>query len=444
MLDVRKSLSHDRHDCGARDESRRSGHRQSRGRSHERGRHQRRHDPERIQGAQVPIIGPAAGGRVSRAAGVPGDPHLLRRHGVRRRLDVDRRRRDVEIDLRRSADLVDRIDRGRAERSERRSTSDRARPTSAATSPPATASTSRSTPARRGRTSGTRTARSARWSCTRRIPTSRSPPCSGTPSAPTPSAACIARSDGGKTWQQVLKKDDDTGASDVAIDPSNPSIALRRLLAGAAASVGPAERRSRQRALRVARRRRHLEAAHRARPARTASGARSASRSRRRTAAASTRSSKPKRAACSDPTTAARAGSWSTRRARCASARGTTRRSPFIPRNRERGVVSAGADAAHDRRRQDASQYVKGSRTATTTTSGSIPTNPKRMIVANDGGVDISRNGGEHMVRAAAADRAVLPRVGRHPSPVLRRRRDAGSRHRAGPERQPAGQRHCT
>src|SRR5688572_2878803 len=29
--------------------------------------------------------------------------------------------------------------------------------------------------------------------------------------------------DGGRTWQQILKKDADTGASDVAIDPSNPS-----------------------------------------------------------------------------------------------------------------------------------------------------------------------------------------------------------------------------
>jgi photosystem II stability/assembly factor-like uncharacterized protein len=30
--------------------------------------------------------------------------------------------------------------------------------------------------------------------------------------------------DGGKTWEQVLKKDADAGASDVAIDPSNPAI----------------------------------------------------------------------------------------------------------------------------------------------------------------------------------------------------------------------------
>ncbi|MCI0606427.1 glycosyl hydrolase [bacterium] len=30
--------------------------------------------------------------------------------------------------------------------------------------------------------------------------------------------------DGGKTWQQVLKKDENTGASDVAMDPGNPNI----------------------------------------------------------------------------------------------------------------------------------------------------------------------------------------------------------------------------
>ncbi len=35
--------------------------------------------------------------------------------------------------------------------------------------------------------------------------------------------------DGGKTWQQVLKKDADTGASDVALDPSNPNIVFAGL-----------------------------------------------------------------------------------------------------------------------------------------------------------------------------------------------------------------------
>jgi len=35
--------------------------------------------------------------------------------------------------------------------------------------------------------------------------------------------------DGGKTWQQVLKKDENTGASDVAIDPHNPNIVFAGL-----------------------------------------------------------------------------------------------------------------------------------------------------------------------------------------------------------------------
>jgi photosystem II stability/assembly factor-like uncharacterized protein len=35
--------------------------------------------------------------------------------------------------------------------------------------------------------------------------------------------------DGGKTWEQVLKKNENTGASDVAIDPSNPNIVFAGL-----------------------------------------------------------------------------------------------------------------------------------------------------------------------------------------------------------------------
>ena len=41
---------------------------------------------------------------------------------------------------------------------------------------------------------------------------------------PNPERGVYRTKDGGKTWQQVLKKDNDTGASDVAIDPSNPNI----------------------------------------------------------------------------------------------------------------------------------------------------------------------------------------------------------------------------
>ncbi|MFN6203869.1 MAG: VPS10 domain-containing protein [Acidobacteriota bacterium] len=46
---------------------------------------------------------------------------------------------------------------------------------------------------------------------------------------PNPERGVYRTTDGGKTWQQVLKKDDQTGASDVAIDPSNPNIVFAGL-----------------------------------------------------------------------------------------------------------------------------------------------------------------------------------------------------------------------
>src|SRR5262249_16659599 len=41
---------------------------------------------------------------------------------------------------------------------------------------------------------------------------------------PNPERGIYRTRDGGKTWQQVLKKDSDTGASDVAMDVTNPNI----------------------------------------------------------------------------------------------------------------------------------------------------------------------------------------------------------------------------
>ena len=64
------------------------------------------------------------------------------------------------------------------------------------------------------------------------------------------------------------------------------------------------------------------------------------------------------------------------------------------------------------------------------------------MIDGNDGGVDVSTDGGETWFAGAAADLAVLPRVRRHARALPRRRRDAGPRHRAGPEQQPRSRRH--
>src|SRR5437868_1371142 len=46
----------------------------------------------------------------------------------------------------------------------------------------------------------------------------------GSPFGPNKERGVYRTTDGGKTWQQVLSKDNDTGASDVAMDPNNPRI----------------------------------------------------------------------------------------------------------------------------------------------------------------------------------------------------------------------------
>ena len=103
-------------------------------------------------------------------------------------------------------------------------------------------------------------ARSARWSSIPRTPTSPSRRCSATPSARTRSAASTAPRDGGKTWQQVLFKDAGHRRVRRLPRPEQPAHRLRRPLADAPAAVGADQRRPGQRAVRVARRRRHLEA----------------------------------------------------------------------------------------------------------------------------------------------------------------------------------------
>ncbi len=46
---------------------------------------------------------------------------------------------------------------------------------------------------------------------------------------PNPERGVYRTRDGGRTWQQVLRKDADTGASDVALDPSNPNVVFAGL-----------------------------------------------------------------------------------------------------------------------------------------------------------------------------------------------------------------------
>ena len=127
-----------------------------------------------------------------RRAGRPFD--LLRRDRVGRRLEVDRWRRHLEVGLRRPADLLDRLDRDRALEPERR-----LRRIGRGEHPRqrrrrATAST-RSIDARQDLDARLEAGRADRHDGrpSRPTPTSRSPPCSATPSDRTPNAASIAR-----------------------------------------------------------------------------------------------------------------------------------------------------------------------------------------------------------------------------------------------------------
>ncbi len=149
----------------------------------------------------------------------------------------------------------------------------------------------------------------------------------GKPFGPNPERGVYRTRDGGKTWDKVLYKDEDTGASDVALDPHNPRIvyagfwqARRRpweLVSGGPGSGLYVSRTAATRGRRSA-----------ARGCPRGSGARSASRSPPRTRGASTRSSRPTRAGSSARTTAARPGRSRAGTTRCGSGPGTTRRSP--------------------------------------------------------------------------------------------------------------------
>ena len=202
---------------------------------------------------------------------------------------IIRRRRHVEARLRRSADLVDRVDRGRAVEPERRLRRFRRGQHPRQRRRRQRHLQVRPTRARPGRTSGPRTGQIGTMVVHPTNPDIAFAAVLGHAFGPNTERGVYRTLDGGKSWQQVLdegRRHRRVRRRHRPVESRNP---LRRLLAGAAAAVGPDQRRPGKRPLRLARRRRRPGRRSPATGCPTASGARSASRSRRRTGAASTR-----------------------------------------------------------------------------------------------------------------------------------------------------------
>ena len=62
---------------------------------------------------------------------------------------------------------------------------------------------------------------------------------------PQPERGVFRTTDGGKTWKRVLFVDENTGCSDLAMDPTQPAHPVRRHVAARDPHLGPRERRAR-------------------------------------------------------------------------------------------------------------------------------------------------------------------------------------------------------
>ncbi len=64
----------------------------------------------------------------------------------------------------------------------------------------------------------------------------------GQPYGPNPERGIFRSTDGGRHWQKVLYKDENTGASDVEIDPSNPDIVYAGMWESSRRAMGGRQR----------------------------------------------------------------------------------------------------------------------------------------------------------------------------------------------------------
>ena len=111
---------------------------------------------------------------------------------------------------------------------------------------------SRSTPARRGSSWGSsRPDASRAWSIHPQDPNTVLVCALGHAYGPQPERGVFRTTDGGATWTKVLFVDENTGCSDIAMDPEEPAHPLRRHVAARDQDVGTRERRPGERPLHV-------------------------------------------------------------------------------------------------------------------------------------------------------------------------------------------------
>ncbi len=431
------------HGPSSRSARRRAAHRHARRRRSRTGRREARGDLQGSGRVQEPEVQAGRSGgrgtRVARGRRAGEPPRLLRRHRLGRRLDLGRRRRHVEADLRRSAGLVHRLDRrrpvqsrrhlcrrgrgqhpGKRRRGPRDLQVDRRREDLDARLDAGGADRNRDRPSREPRPRLRRRPRPR----LRAQPGARRLPHAG------------RRPDLATGPQEGRRH----GRLRRLLRPFEPQHPVRRTLAGAPSAVGDDERRAGERSLPVARRRRHLGAAHRARPPGGHLG------EGRRGGGALRRPARLRADRGGEGGTLPLGRRWrhldpGQRSPRPAPAPLVLFDAHGRPDERRRRLVPAGADAPHHRWRPDHQAGEEGP-----------PRGPPRPLdrpeepEADDRserrgrGPVVERRG--DLARAAAPARAVLSRGRGRRGPLSRLGGDAGSRDRLGAERQPRLRRH--